>query len=1199
MAIHGTDQRTLVTNFGTVGNSSVVAVDSLITAPTATVSQVPENFVGSGIQIGNNFVLTAGHVVYDSGSTVAAGRVTAGASVGALSTRPSTGLFLADTNFTTATITYPDDYPTSPGFARDIALIQTSSAIGASNIGMVVYMDHDDADGISITTTGFPAVPSAPGTVTTTPVDPVFGYLNEANQAYTSSGTVTSTSSDGQFSYSDTVDTEGGQSGSGVWTTIDDGTGTMLTMVVGVHTNSGNGGHLITPDEYREITDSMETAAGAGSAASAAALPKNALIGSEPGFFSFLTGSGNDYMQGSYRQELIFGRAGNDRVEGREGDDNIFGGAGVDQALFSDLFSSYDFTIVDLTSPEFTFSHARGTAVNGTDMTKEVEFAVFEYTDLDRDGQDDDGDVFFVPLQADPDDPTKLADGPRLTYETEVLDSADADAAFIGTLSADLPAFTLDGDLDYQLTLGAEQSILYNFAYIVDVSGSMSGNNLVQTKAAYQALTEFLINDSIAARSNFAVIPFNSFASVIAGLDGQGAITAVNSLNAGGGTSFGPALSTSENWFESLDTVRSATNIAYFLSDGQGTGASSSLQEVDETLGLFGVPVDVRAFGIGFGADLNSLNQIDSNAAQSLQNPADLIDAFGSSGISRDTIERIDVLVGGVVVDSIAPADLTDDPLGLTYEGGLDGLEVSREADNEVIFRLLFNDGTPPAEVEARVTSGQEEIVEQSDDGTEVRVTFSVSLEDYNATAFAETVAKISIIANDLSNTIMLGDIDASVETNGGDDVIIIGSGDVVVDGGEGTDTARFVVNQAQAGSIARSGDVVSVGSQVSLVNVEFLEFGDGIVDTNTLAAIPLIKLLNTEVLLAEGNAGTTQATLTLELDQASTSDVTVRYETIEDSAEAGSDFVAASGQAVIAAGQTQTTVTLTVNGDTEIESDEAFFVSFAADPGALFADSSTSALGGVLIETDESRIDLAVEGEAFAFGEGDTGQQASPGIVLNRTGSLDQAETVTYTVEGIGASAADASDFATAMSGSVTFTAGEQSKALDIAVMGDGSVEADENFRILLNGTTGNSVLDGPSNVFTILNDDTGGPIPVTGSDGNDLLKGTPQDDLIVSGAGRYDRMFGDLGADIFVFGDETNDGSRDRDVIFDFDIENDAIALTNGAEIEAIRGFSSAFFVSKTMIVSFKGDGDILYLRGENLKPADLTIIEDFDIL
>ena len=68
---------------------------------------------------------------------------------------------------------------------------------------------------------------------------------------------------------------------------------------------------------------------------------------------------------------------------------------------------------------------------------------------------------------------------------------------------------------------------------------------------------------------------------------------------------------------------------------------------------------------------------------------------------------------------------------------------------------------------------------------------------------------------------------------------------------------------------------------------------------------------------LAEGQSGTSSLVFTVTLDRVALVPVTVSYQTVPGaSAQAGSDYVAASGQIVIPAGQQSAQITITVNGD-------------------------------------------------------------------------------------------------------------------------------------------------------------------------------------------------------------------------------------------------------------------------------------------
>lgn len=115
-----------------------------------------------------------------------------------------------------------------------------------------------------------------------------------------------------------------------------------------------------------------------------------------------------------------------------------------------------------------------------------------------------------------------------------------------------------------------------------------------------------------------------------------------------------------------------------------------------------------------------------------------------------------------------------------------------------------------------------------------------------------------------------------------------------------------------------------------------------------------------------------------------------------------------------------------------------------------------------------------------------------------------------------------------------------------------------------------------------------------IEGTDGRDRLTGTDADDLFLSGAG-IDTMEGGMGADAFVFGAETLNGIRDRDIITDYEVGIDVIGLTAGATVADIRETSSA------VVVYFDdptGAQDALYVRGDGVTAANLTF-ETFDTI
>lgn len=74
-----------------------------------------------------------------------------------------------------------------------------------------------------------------------------------------------------------------------------------------------------------------------------------------------------------------------------------------------------------------------------------------------------------------------------------------------------------------------------------------------------------------------------------------------------------------------------------------------------------------------------------------------------------------------------------------------------------------------------------------------------------------------------------------------------------------------------------------------------------------------------------------------------------------------------------------------------------------------------------------------------------------------------------------------------------------------------------------------------------------------ILGTAAGDRLTGTEEADVLIGGAGN-DKLTGNGGADVFVFGADVDSGARDRDIILDFDVTEDVIALEQGASIDRV---------------------------------------------
>ena len=114
---------------------------------------------------------------------------------------------------------------------------------------------------------------------------------------------------------------------------------------------------------------------------------------------------------------------------------------------------------------------------------------------------------------------------------------------------------------------------------------------------------------------------------------------------------------------------------------------------------------------------------------------------------------------------------------------------------------------------------------------------------------------------------------------------------------------------------------------------------GTGTIQNDDVAPRPTVSI--NDVSLTELNAGTPTFTFTVQLSATPTAPVSLNWATSDGTATAGSDYIAASGTLTWAAGDgVPKTIVIHVNGDTQVEPDETFFVTLSnltgVDPGTV-----------------------------------------------------------------------------------------------------------------------------------------------------------------------------------------------------------------------------------------------------------------------
>ncbi len=192
-----------------------------------------------------------------------------------------------------------------------------------------------------------------------------------------------------------------------------------------------------------------------------------------------------------------------------------------------------------------------------------------------------------------------------------------------------------------------------------------------------------------------------------------------------------------------------------------------------------------------------------------------------------------------------------------------------------------------------------------------------------------------------------------------------------------------------------------------------------------------------------EGNSGTANQAFTISLSTASGRTSSVSYVTQSGTATSGSDFTSTSGSVTFAAGETTKTVNVPVMGDVTVETNETYTVRLFGASNLSYAASRNGT--GTIVNDDSGPV---VSVNNVTKVEGNSG---TANAVFTVSLSQSSAQTVTVRYATADGTATAGSDYTTT-SGTLTFTAGQTTKTVNVPVKGDTTNEADETFSLTLN---------------------------------------------------------------------------------------------------------------------------------------------------
>ena len=205
-------------------------------------------------------------------------------------------------------------------------------------------------------------------------------------------------------------------------------------------------------------------------------------------------------------------------------------------------------------------------------------------------------------------------------------------------------------------------------------------------------------------------------------------------------------------------------------------------------------------------------------------------------------------------------------------------------------------------------------------------------------------------------------------------------------------------------------------------------------------------------------------------LSNPSSQTVTVDYGTGNGSATiADSDFVQATGKLTFNAGELKKTITVSANGDSKFELDEAFTVQLT---GATNADITGTGQGIGTLLNDDFAPTISLESTNASQPENATNPYL---FVVKLSNPTEQIVTVNYDTSDGTATIAD-NDYSRA-TGTLTFAPTEISKTISVSAIGDTKYEGNETFTVNLRSASNATIPTGTiSAIATIVDDD---PIP------------------------------------------------------------------------------------------------------------------------
>jgi hypothetical protein len=519
--------------------------------------------------------------------------------------------------------------------------------------------------------------------------------------------------------------------------------------------------------------------------------------------------------------------------------------------------------------------------------------------------------------------------------------------------------------------------------------------------------------------------------------------------------------------------------VQYTTANGTATAGS----DYTATSGTLTIPASSLTGTISVPIIGNTIVEPDETFVVNLSNPtrASLADGQATGTITNDDSATITIGDASLVEGNSGTANMTftvslsnlsDSPVQVDYVTADDSATAGSDytATSGI---LTIPAGDPSATISVPI---------KGDTTVEPDETFFVNLTNPTGATLADNQA-VGTITNDDSATITIGDVSLAEGNSGtanmnftvtlsnpsasvvqvdyatADNTASAGSDYIAT-----SNTLTFPIGStSQVISVPINGDTTVEPNEAFFVNLTNPS-GATIADnqaTGTITNDDNATISIGDVSQSEGDSGTANMTFTVSLSNPSASVVQVDYATANDSATAGSDYVAKSGTLSFPIGSTSQTVSVVINGDTTVEPNETFFVNLTNPSGATIADNQAT---GTITNDDSATI--AISDVSQSEGDSGTANMTFTVSLSNPSASVVQVDYATAND-----SATAGSDYI-AKNGTLSFPIGSTSQTISIVINGDTTVEQNEDFFINLSNPTGATIADNQA-TGTIINDD------------------------------------------------------------------------------------------------------------------------------